>query len=138
MALQPKPLKVWQKYLVKYFKPSTAITPSLVLKNYWDSIKIKNQLTSLYTSLENFYPLENKDKKNELRKEFGLPIDAKIVLHLGHFNEGRNLESLIPLQKAGYQLVIVGSSSTPADAVGPDSIKEKPYRQRCNHNRSIH
>jgi len=54
-----------------------------------------------------------------------LPEDAFIVSHMGHLNEGRNLKSLVPLQKTGYQIVVVGSSSTPKDSIGPASIKQE-------------
>ncbi len=44
---------------------------------------------------------------------------------MGHLNEGRNLKSLIPLQKNDIQVVIASSSSTPKDAIGHESIKQE-------------
>jgi glycosyltransferase involved in cell wall biosynthesis len=44
---------------------------------------------------------------------------------MGHINEERNLKPLIPLQNAGYQVVIVESSSTPRDSIGPMSLRKE-------------
>ena len=44
---------------------------------------------------------------------------------MGHLNTGRNLEALIPLQNSVSQIVVVGSTSTPKDAVGPATLKHK-------------
>jgi len=124
IALQPKPLKSWQKVLVKFIKPKAAFTPSPALQEYWNSIKVQNQLIPLLTDLSIFKPLKNKNDKQELRRKYDIPIDAFIISHMGHLNEGRNLKTLIPLQKGGNQVVIVSSSSTPPDALGKDSLKD--------------
>lgn len=122
IALQPKPLKKWQQYLVNYLKPEIAFTPSPELKSFWDGKSIKNILMPLLTDLSVFKPLENKALKKELRKKYELPIDAVIISHMGHLNEGRNLRSLIPLQHENVQVVVVSSSSTPNDALGSNSL----------------
>ena len=125
VALQPKPLKSWQNYLVQMIKPEIALTPSPSLKQYWDSINVKNDLIPLLTDLTVFKPISNKGQKEELRKKYNIQLDAFIISHMGHLNEGRNLKSLIPLQKAGLQVVIVSSSSTPDDAKGEDLLKKE-------------
>ena len=125
IALQPKTLKIWQKLIVRFIKPKYGLTPSPELKKYWDKINVDNQLLPLLTNLSKYRPVENIEHKNDLRKKYNLPENTFIISHIGHLNEGRNLEALIPLQNAGYQVVIVGSSSTPLDAIGPDSLKEK-------------
>ena len=123
VALQPKPLKKWQKYFVKLIKPEFALTPYPELKIFWDSLGIKNELLSLLTDLNTFKSLNDIRLKKELRAKYNLPLDAFIISHMGHLNEGRNLKSLIPLQQSGYQVVIVGSSSTPRDSLGPENLK---------------
>ena len=125
IALQPKPLRRWQKWIVQFIKPEIALTPSPELKEFWDSVNIKNQLFPLVVDLSKFKPLGEIDRKVELRRKYNLPVSSYIISHIGHLNNGRNLESLIPLQNAGYQIVIIGSSSTPEDALGPESIKRK-------------
>lgn len=123
IALQPKPLKNWQKHLLKYFKPKIVLTPSPLLKERLDALGVKNKLLPLFTDLTIFKPIEIFEQKMELRKKYKIPLDSFVISHMGHLNKGRNLECLIPLQKEGHQVVVVGSSSTPEDAKGPDSIK---------------
>ena len=125
ISLQPKQLKPWQKWIVQFIKPEFALTPSPELKQYWDSINIKNQLVPLVVDLSKFKPLGEIGRKVELREKYNLPASPYIISHMGHLNNGRNLESLIPLQNAGYQVVIIGSSSTPVDALGSESLKRK-------------
>ena len=122
IALQPKPLKSWQKFIVNFIKPSMAFTPSPLLHEYWNNIKVKNQLIPLLTNLTIFKPLT--ENREALREKYNLPVDAFIISHMGHLNEGRNLKTLIPLQEEGNQVVVVSSSSTPTDALGLDSLKD--------------
>lgn len=122
--LQNKPISKWQKLIVRHIKPDVALTPSQSLISFWDSINIKCVLFPLMTDIVKFKPIENKNLKYELRRKYDLPKDVYIISHMGHLNETRNLRSLIPLQKAGFQIVVVGSSSTPLDSVGPTSLKQ--------------
>lgn len=125
IALQPKTLNNWQQFLVKFMKPKFGLTPSPVLKDFWDKIKVKNTLIPLLTNRSIFKPLESGMSKSELRGKYNLPLDTIIISHMGHLNEGRNLRSLIPLQNSEFQIVIVFSSSTPLDARGKSSLKEE-------------
>jgi len=125
IALQPKPLKNWHEQIVKFIKPRFALTPSPQLNAFWDKLNVNSKLLPLLTDLKIFQPLQETNTKEELRKKYNLPIGEFIISHMGHLNEGRNLKSLIPLQKAGYQMIVVGSSSTPKDSIGPASIKQE-------------
>lgn len=125
IALQPKPLKKWQELVVKFLKPNFALTPSPTLNEFWNEMEVNNKLVPLITDLSIFKPINKLSTKKGLRKKYNLPIDAFIISHMGHLNEGRNLKSLIPLQKSGIQIVIVASSSTPEDAKGQESLKKE-------------
>ena len=47
-----------------------------------------------------------------LRRKHGLPLDRRLVLHVGHVKPSRNLECLIPAQQSGrFQTVVIGSQS---------------------------
>lgn len=125
IALQPKLQKRWQQFMIRFIKPKFALTPSPVLKQFWDKIGIQNTLIPLLTDLKIFTPIDGIDLKQNLRKKYKLPNDSLIISHMGHLNEGRNLKPLIPLQENGIQIVIVGSSSTPEDAKGKITLKEE-------------
>lgn len=125
IALQPKPLKKWQQFIVKLIRPKFALTPSPSLHKFWNKINITNVLMPLLTDLSVFKPLKQKENKQILRKKYDLPQSAFIISHMGHLNEGRNLKSLFSLQKEGVQVIIVSSSSTPTDAVGSKLLKKE-------------
>jgi len=125
IALQPKPIKRWQELIVKFIKPKFALTPSPALNKFWNRIKVNNTLVPLLTDQTIFKPIPNLNIKDELRKKYNLPTDSFIISHMGHLNEGRNLKTLIPLQRAGMQIVIAASSSTPEDAKGHESLKNE-------------
>lgn len=124
-TLQPKPLSKLKKLIIKFIKPTYGITASPEVKNFWDSIRVNSVMIPLYTSLAEFKPIENEEEKLALRKKYHLPNNIFLVTHIGHLNQKRNLESLIPLCNISYKVLIVGSSSTPIDAVGPSALKQK-------------
>ena len=55
------------------------------------------------------------DQKNVIRQKLNLPIQDKIVLHVGHINKGRNLEVLRPLLNSGYRIIIIASTRFESD-----------------------
>ncbi|HOM66365.1 MAG TPA: glycosyltransferase family 4 protein [Ignavibacteriales bacterium] len=125
LAMQPKPIKWWQKIFILLIKPKIVLTPSPLLQNMLNNLNIKNELLPLFTDLNKFKPIENTNEKLILRKKYGINSNAFVISHMGHLNEGRNLKSIIRLQKAGNQVVVVASSSTPIDSRGPSSIREE-------------
>lgn len=124
IALQPKPIKFFPKQLVRFIKPEKILTPSPLLIFNLKKLNIKAKIFPLPTNLSEFSPISNNDIKKELRKKYNIPNDAYVIIHVGHLNDGRNLMSLSPLQKNKNQVVIVGSSSTPKESIGPKSFKK--------------
>jgi len=57
-----------------------------------------------------------KEEKEKIRAEFNIPINKKVVLHVGHIRSTRNVISLTEIQKIdNVQVVVIGSSSTPTE-----------------------
>ncbi len=52
-----------------------------------------------------------KEKSAELKAKYGVPPEKKVVLHVGHLNEGRNVAQLMKLDKK-YQIILVTSTLT--------------------------
>jgi glycosyltransferase involved in cell wall biosynthesis len=50
-------------------------------------------------------------EKSMLRRKWALPVEARIVLHVGHLKPGRNLQALIPLATLPETAVVVLASS---------------------------
>lgn len=90
------------------------------------SFNINARYLPLGVNTTKYRPLEDKKRKRKLREKYSLPLERKIILHVGHINKGRNLEALIPLQKNNIgQVVIVGSTSTPTKEGMDLQLKEK-------------
>jgi glycosyltransferase involved in cell wall biosynthesis len=54
-------------------------------------------------------------RKAAWRREFGLPADRYLILHVGHIVRRRGIEALVRLQAGDRQVLVVGSVNTPAD-----------------------
>lgn len=55
-------------------------------------------------------------EKAALRREFGVPEDAFVCLHVGHLRPKRNLAPLARLaREPGTHVIVIGSTSTPED-----------------------
>lgn len=121
IALQPKPVKNWQKSIIQKIKPEFALTPSPLLKLYWDQIGVENLLFPLPTNLSQFKPVEEKEKLL-LRKKYNLPERSFIISHIGHLTDGRNLNTLINIQNENRTIIFVGSSSSPSKSSRSDII----------------
>lgn len=57
-----------------------------------------------------FHPVEQNTKLS-LRKKYGIDENTKVVLHVGHLNEGRNIQQLLKLSEE-YFVVLVTSTLT--------------------------
>jgi glycosyltransferase involved in cell wall biosynthesis len=65
--------------------------------------------------LERFTPV-SEFHKERLRRCHDVPLDAFVVLHVGHINASRGIHLLEEIQGQGdVQVVLVGSTSTPHD-----------------------
>lgn len=58
--------------------------------------------------LDRFRPASD-DRKHELRLKYGIRPDQPVVLHVGHLEAARNLDSLAGLPPAGFQVIVAGS-----------------------------
>jgi glycosyltransferase involved in cell wall biosynthesis len=77
---------------------------------------------------QRFCPVSDSEK-NHIRKELNLPLDKKIVLHVGHFNANRNLEIFKEIQKIeNVQVVIAGGSAETADEALKKDLQEAGIR----------
>ncbi len=63
-----------------------------------------------------FRPVDE-DTKCKLRTKYGFPVSSRIVLHVGHVKQGRNVSMLAGLAAKGYQAVMVAGASAGTDQV---------------------
>jgi glycosyltransferase involved in cell wall biosynthesis len=87
--------------------------------------------------LDRFRPM-SVAQRIALRRAYAVPEDAYVVLHVGHLNRERNVQSLGALrQMEGAQVVVVASSSTPHDAALSAELRAAGVRVIAKHVREI-
>lgn len=82
-------------------------------KAYQDFSKVVgNKASYIKTGVDTkkFHPVE-KHTKISLRKKYDINEAAKVVLHVGHLNEGRNIQQLLKLNDE-YYVILVTSTFT--------------------------
>jgi len=97
---------------ISIFKPDLVFGQS----EKWNSLFKKNRIDTIFVPnpicLNKFKKLRDSQKK--LRIKYELPIDKKLLLHIGHIKRNRNIELLADLQervsKRNYQVIIVSST----------------------------
>lgn len=110
IALQPRSLR-WPVRLA-----SRLLWPDLLLVSTDDErrgvegLGAKVDLMITGVDLERFRPAAPGEKAS-LRRKWGIPVHARVVLHVGHLTDGRNLDALLPLAaQPGLTVVVVASS----------------------------
>lgn len=129
ILLQPRKYTKLKRFAIKLFKPYKVLTPSQIIIKDMESLNIKCDFFPLGVDQNQFKPLQNKEKKIELRHKYNLPEDRYLILHVGHINNGRNLKELISLQGGENQVVILGSTSTPTQEGIDQKLKNKLEKQ---------
>lgn len=61
-----------------------------------------------------FHPVE-KSEQAHLRSKYGFQAADRIVMHVGHCKQERNVSILARLAQAGFKAVLIASTSTPID-----------------------
>lgn len=122
IGLQPKKSQLELERICLWLLQAKMLTPSPSLYDRWIKLGASAHLVPLYTDLSRFSAIDEATRKTELRTKYGIPLDKFIVTHIGHLSTGRNLRSLIPIQAAGFQVVIVSSTSTPVESVAPGNL----------------
>ena len=112
VALQPARIPTPARPLLKLLKPRVVLTPSPTLAEEVRRLGMRSVLFPLWVDQERFRPVPEESKK-ALREKYGLPEDAKIVLHVGHLSPLRNLEWIESLGRGDSSvltMVVAGSS----------------------------
>ncbi len=118
----------YNKYFLFFMKPDLVFTQS----SKWMNVFIRFGIATEYmpnpidTGKFRKLPIQ----KNVLRNKFNLPIDKKLLLHVGHLRKNRGLEFYSELIKRlpenQYQVVIVGSNFFKDEYEADSLIKNDP------------
>lgn len=84
--------------------------------DFYSGIVGSGRVTYLKTGVDTkkFTPVSN-EYAAELKKKYGFDSNKKIVLHVGHLNEGRNIRHLMKISDY-YQVLLVTSTLTKEEA----------------------
>ena len=84
--------------------------------DFYGNIVGSERVTYLKTGVDTqkFTPVTN-ERTAELKVKYGFDPGRKLVLHVGHLNEGRNIRKLMDISEE-YQVLLVTSTLTKAEA----------------------
>ena len=112
----------WEKSLLRASN-AKVITLSKDSYDYFREV-VGDKAVYLKTGIDTkrFKPV-SVEEKNRIREKYGLKPEDKVVIHVGHLKEGRNVDKLLSLGK-DYKAVLVVSSVTQKDEALYQKLKE--------------
>lgn len=126
LAINPS-LRRYQYFFLPYLAPHHVLSVTKEFHGLMDRLGISSQIAFPGVDHDIFRPVD-RETKIEIRKSMGIPLDKKIVLHVGHFTEARGVLTLGFLQREigpDVQFVIVGSSTNKPQSLIVEKLKDK-------------
>lgn len=122
LGIQHRGLSIIEKILIENFlRPDLLLLLKKPHQGFFNEEELKIKILLPAVDRIKFCQATKKEKE-EIRAEYHMPSNKKVVLHVGHIISSRNIESLVEIQRIhDMQVVIVGSSSTNSDS----NLKEK-------------
>ena len=120
VALQAREDPDWPGLVYRLLAPDLLLVPTHRDRDQARAKGLNADVLWSGVDLGRFHP-PSAGEKEALRRKWQLPLEDRIILHVGHLREGRNLRALMPLaQSSGVTVVVAGS-----DQRGPESYKVK-------------
>lgn len=110
VALQPRAHGPAGKRIVSLAKPDVVFGQSPATVEYAESLGLRAAILPPAVDIERFRPA-NEDEKQQLRAKHHLPLDKRIVLHVGHAKPGRGVEALEGIQEFAQAVLVTGRST---------------------------
>jgi len=128
IALQPRTLGLMARALVPLVRPDYVWVQSPGSRAELEALGCRVGILPSGVDTERFRPVRPAVKAR-LRAEHGISGEEFVVLHVGHINPNRNVETLGRVQELpGCQAVLAGSTSTPQDAELVSRLRDKGVR----------
>lgn len=132
LVLQPNKFGFLSKICVRLFKPDLILSSSKKNCNSLANLGCKAQFIPLWIDCQKFTPV-SLETKRKLRHKYGVDSASYAILHIGHINNNRNLLLLKVLQSKGYQVLVLGSTSTPHDNVLLEELRASGIKIYTNY-----
>jgi glycosyltransferase involved in cell wall biosynthesis len=125
-SLQKRRYNLLEGFFIRILMPSLIVSLSTSESKRYRGLGLESTEHPIGVDLNKFIPV-SEERKNELRKRYGLSLENKYALHIGHLNRSRNLKILKKLQEFGYRILIVGSTSTKIDVSLKNELENDNY-----------
>ena len=115
VGLQARRYSERQARIIRRIAPQRLFVLSNAMADGLESMGVAARVLPFGIDRDVFAPAP--EKKEMLRARYGIRAGKRVVLHVGHIRQERNLRWLLELQRAlpETQVVIVGSTTTEAD-----------------------
>jgi glycosyltransferase involved in cell wall biosynthesis len=136
IGLQPRQHTGIQEILVRHLLPDRVWVQTRRAQQHLLRLGCQAGLIGAGVDTETFHPVEGADRR-ALREHYGVPLDAHVVLHVGHLAPSRGIAALarIAAQPACH-VVLVASSSTTPDVHLAENLRLAGVR--CVHTYQVH
>jgi glycosyltransferase involved in cell wall biosynthesis len=115
ISTQPVAYNRLEKRILSFLVPDGIFVQSPRGKELLNGVPCPVYFLPSGVDLHRFVPVDPSQKKI-LRKKHGVDENALVILHVGHITRGRNVHLLSNIsQLKDVQVIVVGSTSTPAD-----------------------
>lgn len=115
LSMQPRTYPARTAGIVRLLRPDLVLTQASAETEKIRSLGCRAVTVPTGVDLDKFSPVSD-EQKSELRRKYGVGIECRIVLHVGHIKENRNVGVFERLQRVERtQCILVGSTSTEQD-----------------------
>lgn len=111
LLVMRSPMGRMARFLLKRSKANVLVLSAAARKEY-SEVMGEERVAYLKTGVDvnRFVPVDAQAKQ-ELRKKYGIPLDKRVVLHVGHMTRGRNVLELLKLDEAFHGVLAVSAST---------------------------
>jgi len=112
-SVQPRRYSILERFVIRFIKPSQIITQSKLTAEGLSRMGVNTAVLALGVDAGKYREFEPAEK-NQLRKKYGIEEPAKVLLHVGHIRQSRNLDWLIRIKRLSPEMniIVVGSTTT--------------------------
>lgn len=115
ISLQKRNHSNWQRVIISTFlKPDLLFVFSEREQTYYQTLNINTELTSIGVDIDMFTDVSD-EKKEQLKIKYNINPNKKVVCHVGHINEARNIRMLKHLVSPNCEVIIIGSTCFSSD-----------------------
>lgn len=105
----------FSRWAIPFLKPDLILTQSEKFERFFNTKGCLVTFLPNGVNCDQFSPFNGQEKPS-IRKNLGLPEDKKIILHVGHIKENRQLHIFQKIQELdAVQVVIVGGTAQKTD-----------------------